>query len=156
MKSLNKRASYELRKSIYWGIALFVIVIVAFAYMWVIASYESRVTAVSPKLKAELIALRFTNIGDCFAYVDPFTERTYPGVIDVEKFTEERLFTCYHTDPEEGFKEYNFLLKLEQNNKSIKTNNYFQRDDFTLRKDVVVKEENNFRKDRLLIFVQGQ
>ncbi len=152
---MNRKAQFaSARKTIYWMIVGFVITIVIIAFMMIIVGYKNKLTQISPKLKGELIALRFTNIPECLAYQDPVSERIYPGIIDLNKFTNEHLAGCYSTDPEKGFKEYNFGLHLAIQNKFIYTNNYFNKDDFTIIKEVLVKDNNKLTKDDLLIFVQ--
>ena len=106
---MNRKAQFEVaRKTIYWMIAGFLIVVIIFAFALMIATYKNRLTYVPPQLKADFIALRFTNIPECFAYQDLITKRVYPGVIDINKFDETRLFKCYHTDPVTGNQDYNF------------------------------------------------
>jgi hypothetical protein len=143
------------RKSIFWMIAGFVIVIIVFAYGFVLSGYTGKLTHISPQLRAEFIALRFANIPECFAYQDPVNGRVYPKVIDLMKFHPQQMDRCYFTDPEEGYKDYNFRLELVGQNISLASNNYFHQDDFILSKKVQVrKNDGTLAEDILNIKVQ--
>ena len=142
------------RKTIFWMIAGFLIVMVILGFAIVLGSYQSKLTYLSPKLKADLISLRFANIPECFAYQDPVSGRVYPGIVDLNKFNNEQLFGCYHTNPEKGFKDYNFGLKLLNEDKFVHTNKYYNKIDFTITKKVLVKNGDEISKDDLYIYVQ--
>lgn len=154
---MNRQAQFDVaRKTIYWMIAGFIIAMVVLAFAVTLGNYRSRLTEVPPKIRAELIALRFTNNPDCFAFVDEKTGVVSPGTIDPEKFTREQLDRCYRTEQEKGFKIFNFRLTLESTGEELLTNNYFHqdRDDLTIFKEVLVVKDQRFVKDRLIIYVQ--
>lgn len=153
---INKKAQFDFtRKSIYWMIAGFILTIVVIAYVFVLAGYNSKLTYVDPKLRAEFLSLRFINNPDCFAYQDKETKITSSGIIDITKFTEQQLYNCYHTEKEQGYNDFNFKLVLENQQQEVITNNYFNKNDFTLYKEVVVRGKNTvLTKDRMIIYVQ--
>ena len=152
---MNRKAQSEVaRKSVYWMLAGVVITIVVFAFAFVLASYKGKLTQVSPNLKAELLALRFSNSAECFAYQDFNTGRVQSGIIDINKFNEQQLFDCYHTGEHKGIKTFNFRLKLETSGEEITTDKYFNLDKFTIFKEVLVKKNHGLYKDRLVIYVQ--
>lgn len=136
---------------IFWSIAIFMITVVLLTFAFVIGGYKNSLTKVPSELQAELIALRFANIPDCFAAEQ--NGAVMAGVIDVEKFTKERLQSCYNTEPREGIKTFNFKLELK-NAGTILTDNYFHNDKFVLRKEVLVLQEGKIKKDQLVIHVQ--
>ena len=156
----TKKAQFDFsRKTLFWMIAIFVFLGVIIAYLYFLGSYENQLTYVPARLRAELISERFVNIPECFAYQDLETGRVYSGVLDVSKFTKEQLYSCYHTEKEKGYNDFNFRLKLASQEKDIFTNNYFHKDDFTLLKKVIVKTEDSinggsFKEDLLFIYVQ--
>jgi hypothetical protein len=152
---MNHKGQFDVaRKTIFWMIAGFLIAIIILAFTFTIADYRSKLTYVLPQMKAEFITLRFANIPQCFAYKDDLTGRVYSSTIDLEKFTKERLFSCYHTEPKEGYQDFNFRLVLKNANKEIFTNNYFNKDDFTQFKRVLVKDGDSFKEDTLIVYVQ--
>ncbi len=152
---MNKRGQFEVaRKTIYWMMAGVVITIVVVSFAMIMASYKSKLNYVPEKVRAELLSLRFVSTPECFTYQDEITERIYPRIIDLNKFNKETLFRCYHTETEKGYKDYNFRLYLVGENKTLKTNNYFYKDDFTLFKKVIVKKGGELVKDELRIYVQ--
>ncbi|MBU1974630.1 MAG: hypothetical protein KKH52_04520 [Nanoarchaeota archaeon] len=95
---MNKKAQFSLRKSISWTILGVIVTIVVLFFAFTIAGYKNQLTYIPAEVKAEFIAERFVNNPDCFTYQDPLTERTYPGIIVLDNFNEERLFSCYHTE----------------------------------------------------------
>jgi len=150
------------RKQIYWGIAVFIVLIAALMMVLMIfPSFLNSLVEVPPELRAELISLRFVNTAECFTYQDPASGRIFAGVIDLQKFTQVRMDKCYRTEPEKGFKDFNFALELEGytptldgEKKLLVSNNFFNKVDFTLYKDVLVKNGDKLEPTRLVIRVQ--
>lgn len=163
MQIKSKKGQFEVaRKSIYWLLAGVVITIVILAFALIMSSYQNKLVEVPPKLRAELLSLRFMNTPECFTYQDPVTGKIFPGIIDLNKYTQERLDKCYRTEKEKGYKDYNFGLILEgyseinENGKEkmLITNNFFNKVDFTLFKDVFVRIGSDVKPTRLIIYVQ--
>lgn len=165
LKKLNKRGEgFDIaRKSIYWMIASIVSIIAIFALVFIFTIHQGKLISQPPELEAELIALRFVNNPDCFAYQDPITSRVYTGTIDLEKYTQENLDKCYYTEEDTGHETYNFGLLLEPfdmngevwESEILSTNNYFNHVDFTLYEEVIVRSEGNNIPATLVIYVQS-
>lgn len=159
---MNHKAQFDVaRKTIYWMIAGFVITMMVLAVALIFGSYRSKLTAVPEEIPAQLIALRFASLPECFAFIDPATvdTRTLRGIdtgfLDLQKFTVEQLSQCYHTQKKPGFKNYNFRLKLEKQGLEITSNDYFYNDDFyEFHQEVLVYNGGKLQKDRLIIYVQ--
>lgn len=159
---MSEDSVFELaRKQIYWMIAGVLITVTIIAFALIMSGYQRKLVEVPEELRAELISLRFVNTPECFTYQDPVTGRIFPGVIEVNKFTQERLDKCYRTEKEKGFKYYNFALELEGytpvvdgEKKLLLTNNFFSKVDFTLYKNVYVRVGNSVEPTRLVIQVQ--
>ncbi|MFA6461503.1 MAG: hypothetical protein WCV90_04490 [Candidatus Woesearchaeota archaeon] len=143
------------RKSVYWMVAGIMLVIVVLVYAYFLSGLQARLIYVPEKLKAEVISMRFANIPECFAYQDPDTNRVYPGVIDISKFNNQTMNGCYRTSEEKGYEEYNFRLKLKNKGDEVLTNRYFYGDQFTLFREVLVREGKDISSDTLTIYVQG-
>lgn len=139
------------RKSIYWMIAGVVITMIALAVGGIMAGYLNSLTSVPPKLQAEALAYRFLHSADCLAYQDAETGRVYSNVIDVNKFTDEQLASCYTTASR---KEMNFGITVERAAKTIITNNYFKTDHFNVTRLVLVWDGMQFTKDTLEMGIQ--
>ncbi len=157
MNITTKKAQFDFtRKSIYWMIAGFIITLVILAYVFVLAGYNAKLTYVDPKLRAEFLSLRFVNNPDCFSYQDKETKITSSSIIDLTKFTQQQLYDCYHTQQDEGYNDFNFKLVLETQQKEVFTNNYFNKNDFTLYQEILVRNQDGvIKKDRLIIYVQA-
>ncbi len=144
------------RKNIYWMIAGIIIAMVVLTLGLTLGGYTSKLTKVPAKVQAEIIALRFTHLPDCFALeingVHNGVQRA--GTIELAKFTTERMNACYFTEEEKGFKTFNFRLQLKNAGKEVASNNYFHHDAFTLQKEVLVWDGGEFIPDTLLIHVQ--
>ncbi|MDO8656482.1 MAG: hypothetical protein Q7K45_04545 [Nanoarchaeota archaeon] len=158
---MNRKAQFDVaRKSIYWMIIGFVITMIVLGVALIFGSYRSKLTHVPDEIPAQLIALRFDTLSECFAFVDPATidlatmQGINSGFVDLQKFTAEQLNRCYHTEQNKGFKTYNFRLKLEKTGTEIVSNNYFHNDDFELHREVLVYDKGELHKDTLLIYVQ--
>ena len=150
---MNKKAQFAAaRKTIYWMIAGLVITMVVIGFAMVIASYRNNLAKGPPEIRAELIALRFTNNPDCFAY--NVSDKVLLGTIDLTKFNEENMLKCYSTASAGGIKTFNFRLKLESSGEEIRTDKYAHVDKFTIFKEVLVKRQTGLFKDRLIIYVQ--
>ena len=135
------------------GAGLFLVGMIFF-FAFVISDYHNKIVQVPNQLRAELISMRFGNIPECFAYEDPITKRVYPGVIDLAMFTNDTMFRCYHTEEREGFKDFNFGLHLKDHKKSLRTNNYFNKDDFAIFRKVLVHDGTDVNSDLLEVYVQ--
>ena len=144
------------QKTIFWMMAGVIITAIVFTFAFMIANYKDKLMDVSLQLRAETIALRFTNIPECFAYQDPETGRVYPKVIDLSKFNDEQMVQCYFTDPEREYRDYHFGLTLENERLFVSTNKYVVVENFVIYKNVFVKDEGGLREDRLKISVQKE
>lgn len=152
----GRKAQFELaRKTIYWMIAGLIISMLVLAFALILGNYTGKLTSVPKELQAELISQRFGNVPECFAEQDNLTQKVFPGMLDLSKFSEERMAQCYATDKEKGIKQFNFRLKLAKAGKEVSTNNYYHKDDFTIYKEVLVRnEKGEVAKDQLMIYVQ--
>ena len=135
----------------FWTIAIFMITVVILTFAFVMGGYQNKLTKVPSELQADLIALRFINIPECFAAEQDSV--VMAGVIDITKFTKERFQACYDTEPREGIKTFNFRLELKQG-KAILSDNYFHNDKFILQKEVLVLQGGKGINDQLVIHVQ--
>ncbi len=147
---MNKKAQYELRKTIFWMIlsTVFTIAIIGFAIQ--IFNFQKNVVDVPDQIKTTFIIDRFINSPDCLAYQKG--DRTYPGIIDPKKFTETKLRECYPVDDK---KEPNFGLKLTNINQEITTTKYYLNNrDYTIYKNILVKKGDQIQPALLEVGVQ--
>jgi len=137
-----------------WVIFLIVFTILFLGLSFAINSYVGGKAATPSSLKAEFIALRFANIPECFAKEQSGT--VFSGIIDLAKFTDEQLLSCYKTADIGDIATFNFRLVLEKEGSSVTTDQYYKHDDFTLYQEVLVAKDDELLKDRLIIYVQEE
>ncbi len=142
------------RKEIYWMIAGFVIAILMLAFVIIVVGYQGKLTAVPAEIKAQLVSLRFFTNPDCFAYQDPITKRVFPYTIDLSKFTEKQMESCYQTDKDKGYQNLNFKVTIDYGGMSVKTNNYYQISQFSQEYAVRIWNGNNFILGTVTVDVQ--
>lgn len=159
MNKKGESAAEPTRKPVYWMPAGVIILMLVFGLFLMIGKYQNKLTEVPVKLKTELIALRFVNNPECFAYQEPETKRVYPGVIDFKKFKEakedqKKMDNCYKSQDNLDIKNFNFGLELKGRDVFLRTDNYHYVDTFVLEEVVLVKEGENLAAEKLLIHVQ--
>jgi hypothetical protein len=147
---MNKKGQFEVAKtSLFWVVIVFVLTIVIIAFALIINNFHKRVVDVPAELQVEMIALRFANVPECFAY--SVNDIVQPGVIDLDKFTDEQMLKCYRTENKNTF---NFRLVLQNSGKQVMSNNYFNKDDFTIFKQVLIRDGSELKSDKMAIYVQ--
>ncbi len=137
--------------SVYAILTIVVLTPMLFYFVSIFGGYADGLAEVPLEIEAEMLALRFTQSADCFAYED--NGRVFAGVIDRTKFTQSRMDACYKTEGETSFSDLNFGLELEGVG-VLRTNNYFQKDELELRKVVYVKTSEGIERTVLRIAVQ--
>jgi len=153
-KLFSKCAQFDVaRKSIFWMMAIVVIVVALAFFASIISNYRGSLISIPPKLNVELLSLRFLGNPDCFAYRDA-NGRVYPGVIDLAKFTPERMDACYKINTDKGYQQINFKLGLQNANKTVASNKYYNIEQITLIKKVQVRSGENVTEDHLMIYAQ--
>ena len=81
-------------KGIYFIIALFVLTFI-FLYLYnAFLDYNVEKTQCTDTVLEEIMIGKFL-YGECFTYVDPEVDRALPGTLDMNKFTQETLDTCF-------------------------------------------------------------
>jgi hypothetical protein len=137
----------------YYMFASLIIVVLIFGFASILIGWQNQVAGFPSELKAETIALRFTQNSDCFAYSGE-SGNVYPGIIDLEKFTEERINECYSTG-EDGGDYFQFELYLPDFELRILSDNKYKNlIDYTFEKQILVYHEGKFVPTNLFIYVQ--
>jgi hypothetical protein len=104
---MNKKGvSITFYELIVWIPRIIILIFIVGGFVWIINLYETREIKVQD-LELNLIGLRTYYSKDCFAYLD--SNRVYTGIIDLNKFNEERLGNCLAG---------NYLIKLTLQNKN--------------------------------------
>ena len=80
-------------KTIYFVVVAIMLTVIFMLYILFVAKVNSQYVPHEIRLKVH--NHRF--MSSCFSYRDPDTQRIYSGMIDLKKFTEDNLKTCYKT-----------------------------------------------------------
>tara|TARA_Y100000310_G_C20615762_1_gene780524 strand:+ start:818 stop:1297 length:480 start_codon:yes stop_codon:yes gene_type:complete len=144
-------------KTISWMIMGGILTMAVLALAIILSVYQSAAFSVPGELRANAISQRFVNTPECFTYQDSETGRVYPGVIEIEKFTQARMDNCYRTEESmDGYDEINFGVFLEgfEGQVVLESNNYKNKVDYTFYENVLVKSGEEYVPTRMVIYVQ--
>jgi hypothetical protein len=148
----SKKAQFDVtRKTIFFIIAGAIFSILVLFVWYTIVIFGGSLVEVSPDTIEAMYVYRFLNTPECLAYQDELTGRIDSGLIDLTKFTDGQLYSCYYTNSSE---DYNFMLKLKNKNMSIKTPEWWNVIQNTIIKQVRVLDNNTISEDQLFIYVQ--
>jgi len=86
-----KNAQYDLRKAFYYVIVVIIIAIIFFVTVGVYHRYQAKVVEKVKNLENEMIVFELITSPHCLAYYDSEIRRTYPSIIDMNKF-DEKIF----------------------------------------------------------------
>jgi hypothetical protein len=154
--SFSKKGSgYEVgKKPAYYIVILLFLTISFMLFGFLIMSQVSSLSTIPYNVETTALVNRFLNSEDCFAYQDSETGRVYPGIIDIEKFNEERIGKCYYTK-NYNLKSFKMTLKTEGiEEKTILTTNWGSSMLSQVSQYVLVYDDGKISKANLLIAVQ--
>ncbi len=145
------------RKSLYWMMAGILITVTVLTFAIILSLFQSSQLNILEDFEAEIIALRFTQSADCFAYKDVKTGRIFPNTIDPVKLNKDQLYRCYQTSSSsKGLKDFNFGIEVDGFTQNMLMSNNFiiNRVKFELPiKKVFVKSGDQFIETRMKISV---
>lgn len=137
------------RKYFYWGIVAVILSVLVMAFVIMVGRYKDALTQIPPELKEAIYGFRFIYSPKCFIYQDPLTGRNYPGIIDLKRFTDEAIASCYVTNTA---KEHNFALRLNKTGKLIMTPKFYWTESGRIAMPVLVRNGSDVYNDMLIIF----
>jgi len=82
-------------KSIFYLIFGVVLTLIFFALVHIIGSYLTVSQSTPHELQNTIFVQRFINSPECFVFVDNEIGRSYPGILDWNKFTQKNLGSCF-------------------------------------------------------------
>ncbi len=144
---MDKKAQIVGRKMIFYVIFSIMLTVVGLIIIYFSVSSVSDIAHIPAGLEEYILESRFLTSPSCFAYVDKETLRVQAFVIDLDKFTNKTLASCYETDIKIGFR---LTLSYEDQKTMIET---------PLKKgassgrtyDVLVVSQGKFSKGELVI-----
>lgn len=99
MKFYKKATGFEVSNLLlYVFISFILLFVLMFIFLFAINGFKANIVYHPSGMEEILISSRLFYSPNCFAYYDYETLRTYPLVVDLDKFTQERFETCLSTD----------------------------------------------------------
>lgn len=91
-----RRGAYTLgHKSVYWIIAAFFLAVIFLYSFYMYAHYQEGSLECTGAVVNEMMVAKVLYASDCFVAYDTELARALPGVIDMEKFTQENYNSCF-------------------------------------------------------------
>ena len=153
----SKRGSYILgKKPAYFIICLFFLTFSFLIFGFIIKSQLSSTTTFPDNLETTILINRFLNSPECFAYQDKEIDRTYLGVIDLEKFNKKNLEKCYFTD-DNNLKAFKLTLKspdIQIKDNNVFTSNWDTRRSTQTSQYIIIHDKGTFYRGTVLIAIQ--
>ncbi len=107
---MDKLGQFEItRKHFYFMFVAVYITVIFFFYLAFIRSYAANVALIQPDVQESIYIHRFLNSPDCFAYTDERSSRTFSGVVDLGKFRQENIDSCFKSNE----RTFNFRINLK-------------------------------------------
>lgn len=152
----SKKAQFEIAsKTLYWGISSIILALLALGLVITTINFRGHLLSTPEKLESSILSSRFLNSPQCFAYQDPVTQRIYPRLIDLSRFTDKTINNCYVSNTT---KDHNFQLLLRNletdQEQTIQTSEWYNVPAYTIPEPVLIKNEKTTNKGLLLIYVQ--
>lgn len=150
---MNKKSQISGRKILFYAIVSFMSAIIIFFMIFFINYKRSEIADIPIGVEDYLISYRFLNSPMCFAFEDKESKRSYPQVIDIEKFTEQNLNNCYSAKGT-NVKAFRLTLSYGTDKKTIATSNWqgFIKSGKTIQ--AFVYDKNQLQKAELFIEIQ--
>jgi len=92
---MNKKGTLTIMEMIFWMTRILILVVAVFSFIFIVKASISYSPNIGD-LEGELLVLRILSNKDCFAYNDGV--RTYPGILDNNKISDENLKKCVNSD----------------------------------------------------------
>jgi len=142
------------RKVIYYLIWGFLLITVVLVLLFLVPAGVGEISLIPAGLESYLLTQRYANSNSCFAFHDEKIARTYPSIIDPEKFTKENLDSCYDTQ-DTKIKAYRLTLKYDKISKTISTKNWEDIASKSQIESVLINDNNKIKRGSLLIELQN-
>lgn len=140
---------------IFWIIFGVVLGFVTIIFVLLVSKSGAEKFKIYENLESLNLIQRFLKSPDCFIYLE--NGRTFTNQIDFEKFSDERLNSCYTSSKE--MPAYKIILNsnIEDLNKVIKTKNWNDNRNYEERisKEVLIIRQNEIQKGNMEIEVQN-
>jgi len=142
------------RKQIYYLFFAFLLIAVILVIIFFRPTGVGVITLIPSGLEDYLLTQRYFNSNSCFALYDEDIKRTYPKIIDPEKFTKENLDNCYNTK-DAIVKAYKLTLKYGSTSKTISTKNWEDLASEAHTEFILVKDDDKIKQGSLSIELQN-
>lgn len=149
----NKKAEADIsaRKVIFYMVFGIMMTIVFLFIVLVVPSKSSEIAEIPEGREDFILIERFFSSPSCFAFQDKETFRIVPNSIDLEKFNQQNMNSCYESIGKT--KAYKLTLNFEDK-VTLQTQNWegFLKDSFS--RNVYVYSEDKVKRIKLMVEVQ--
>ena len=108
----DKKSLIAGRKVIFYIYAAIAISISFLFIVWIVPTSKSEIAMIPPNLENYLLSQRFLSSPECFTYEDESINKVYPWRIDLEKFNQDSLNSCYNAI-DTGVKAYTSTINYD-------------------------------------------
>ena len=159
----NKKATLTTTEKIIYFIPVAIIIgVIAVVFGFVATNYYQSVIFVPDGLEDELTLNRFFSSPSCFVYEDPYTGRSYPGILDKEKLTQQQLIKCYNNPQKKNVqisaqKDNNEIIK-DSSGKEIKlfSENFRNRGPRQLSRQILLRDGDITYSAKLIVVIESE
>ena len=148
----TKKGVIAAEKMVFYLLYAVIVSAVFIGFIIVVSSEVADKSNIPEGLEDYIFSRRF--LDSCFVYEDDV--RTYPGIIDFNKFNQGNLDICYNTDSN-NVKAFRLTLEIREENtkKEIQTKNWEGSVKRHFTKNVLVYYNNKINNGELKIEVQN-
>lgn len=133
----NRKGSFDVGNLMYYILpSLFVLMLILLAFMFIINGFKLDISYFPRGMQSSILTYRTMYSSNCFAYYDVDLLRTYPGVIDIDKFNQETFDNCLDSN-----KIVSLTLKDENEVIKVLTNRRPMLPEYGGSKDVLVYDK---------------
>lgn len=120
---LGKKADISGRKMIFYIVVAILLSVALLFVVIIVPSRNSQISEIPFGVENDILIERFVSSPYCFIFQDKDTKRSFPLLIDRQRFTQENIEQCYGSDST-NTKGFRLTLTFENQKLTITTKNW--------------------------------
>ena len=157
-KKINKKAMYAIDTAPFYAVFSIVVSGLFIFFVMILTSHSSDNVSIPENLEEFVLYQRFLRSPDCFVYED-LSGRSHQLLIDLNKFTEDNLNTCYESGNNKNIPAFKLTLSFLEKTKTIKTSNWDAKGIIKKKepaKNIIVVNKNKKYPGKIIIEIQNE